>query len=158
MIHEWVRFELPVKPGSVRWARNLVTGFRDYLDQTTYADLRLMVSELVADAVRAGAHGRNEIACASRSTTMISRLSWATAARPTSFGLANPRPASWAGDPLRSPLGRSGGSALRTRRELGVAAGTAIRRLAIGIHSAPKRDRPPRGGGKSRDGRSETAK
>lgn len=66
MVHEWVRFELPIKPGSVRWACNLVAGFRDYLDQTTYVDLRLMlrlmVSELVADAVRAGAHGRDGIA------------------------------------------------------------------------------------------------
>lgn len=62
MVHELVRFELPIKPGSVRRARSLVAGVRDYLDQTTYVDLRLMVSELVADAVRAGAHGRNEIA------------------------------------------------------------------------------------------------
>jgi histidine kinase-like protein len=57
MIQEALSIELPVRPESARKARKLVTAFRDRLNEPTYNDLRLIVSELVADAVRAEADG-----------------------------------------------------------------------------------------------------
>jgi hypothetical protein len=42
-------------------AREAVTEFRGQLDEPTYNDLRLVVSELVADAVRAEADGTNDL-------------------------------------------------------------------------------------------------
>jgi hypothetical protein len=53
--------ELPVRPESVRRAREAVTVFRDQLDEPTYNDLRLVVSELVADAVRVEVQGIHDL-------------------------------------------------------------------------------------------------
>ena len=57
MTQEALWIELPVRPESARDAREAVTVFRDQLDEPTYDDLRLVVSELVADVVRVGADG-----------------------------------------------------------------------------------------------------
>jgi anti-sigma regulatory factor (Ser/Thr protein kinase) len=54
--------ELPVKPQSARWAREAVGEFRHHLDESSFLDLQLMVSELVSDAVRAEAEDEQEIA------------------------------------------------------------------------------------------------
>ena len=53
MIQEALSIELPVRPESARKAREAVTEFRSQLDESTHNDLRLVVSELVADAVLA---------------------------------------------------------------------------------------------------------
>ena len=53
MIQEALSIEPPVRPESARKAREAVTELRDQLDEPTHNDLRLVVSELVADAVRA---------------------------------------------------------------------------------------------------------
>jgi len=55
MIQEALSIELPVRPESARRARQAVAEFRRQLDGPTHNDLRLVVSELVADAVRAEA-------------------------------------------------------------------------------------------------------
>ena len=54
--------ELPIRPESAGWAREAVGEFRDHLDEASFIDLRLMVSELVSDAVRAEAGSEREIA------------------------------------------------------------------------------------------------
>lgn len=54
--------ELPIRPESAGWAREAVGEFRDHLDESSFIDLQLMVSELVADAVRAEAGKEQEIA------------------------------------------------------------------------------------------------
>ena len=54
--------ELPIRPESAGWAREAVGEFRDHLDESSFIDLQLMVSELVSDAVRAEAEGEQEIA------------------------------------------------------------------------------------------------
>jgi anti-sigma regulatory factor (Ser/Thr protein kinase) len=54
--------ELPIKPENAAWAREAVGEFRDHLDESSFIDLQLMVSELVADAVRAEAGKEQEIA------------------------------------------------------------------------------------------------
>ena len=53
--------ELPVRPESASRAREAVTEFRGQLDGSTYNDLRLVVSELVADAVRDEADGTEAV-------------------------------------------------------------------------------------------------
>ena len=55
--------ELPIRPESARWAREALAEFRDHLDEASFIDLQLMVSELVSDAVRAEAEDeQHEIA------------------------------------------------------------------------------------------------
>ena len=54
--------ELPIRPESAGWAREAVGEFRDHLDESSFIDLQLMVSELVADAVRAEAGKEQKIA------------------------------------------------------------------------------------------------
>ena len=61
MIQEALSIELPVRPESARKAREAVTEFRDQLDEPTHNDLRLVVSELVADAVRAEPDSSHDI-------------------------------------------------------------------------------------------------
>ena len=61
MTQEALSIELPVRPESARMAREAVTEFRGHLDEPTHDDLRLVVSELVADAVRAEADGSHEV-------------------------------------------------------------------------------------------------
>lgn len=53
---------LPIRPESAGRARRAVGEFRDYLDESSFIDLQLMVSELVSDAVRAEAGKEQEIA------------------------------------------------------------------------------------------------
>jgi anti-sigma regulatory factor (Ser/Thr protein kinase) len=52
---------LPVKPESAGWAREALAEFRDHLELGAFTDLRLIVSELVADAVRAESEGSDSI-------------------------------------------------------------------------------------------------
>jgi anti-sigma regulatory factor (Ser/Thr protein kinase) len=52
---------LPIKPESAGWAREALAEFRDHLELGAFTDLRLIVSELVADAVRAEAEGSDSI-------------------------------------------------------------------------------------------------
>lgn len=52
---DMLSIELPIRPESARWAREAVGEFRDRLDESSFLDLQLMVSELVSDAVRAEA-------------------------------------------------------------------------------------------------------
>jgi anti-sigma regulatory factor (Ser/Thr protein kinase) len=54
--------ELPIRPESAGRAREAVGEFRDHLDESSLIDLRLMVSELVSDAVRAEAGNEHAIA------------------------------------------------------------------------------------------------
>jgi hypothetical protein len=61
MIQEALSMELPVRPESARRAREAVTEFRGQLDGSTYNDLRLVVSELVADVVRDEADGTEAV-------------------------------------------------------------------------------------------------
>jgi anti-sigma regulatory factor (Ser/Thr protein kinase) len=52
VMQESLKVELPVKPESAGWSREALAEFRDRLDGDAFIDLRLIVSELVADAVR----------------------------------------------------------------------------------------------------------
>jgi hypothetical protein len=61
MTQEGLSIELPVRPESARRAREAVTEFRTQLDESTYSDLRLVVSELVADVARTEADGTHDI-------------------------------------------------------------------------------------------------
>ena len=61
MNQEALSIELPVRPESARRAREAVTEFRGQLDESTYDDLRLVVSELVADVVRTEADGSHDV-------------------------------------------------------------------------------------------------
>jgi anti-sigma regulatory factor (Ser/Thr protein kinase) len=61
MTKEALSIELPVRPESARKARETVAEFRDQLDGPTHNDLRLVVSELVADAVRAEVDGSHRV-------------------------------------------------------------------------------------------------
>jgi anti-sigma regulatory factor (Ser/Thr protein kinase) len=54
--------ELPTRPESARWAREALGEFRGHLDESSFIDLQLMVSELVSDAIRAEAEDEREIA------------------------------------------------------------------------------------------------
>jgi Histidine kinase-like ATPase domain len=53
-----VALDLPLEPASARRARELLEPFRERLDEITFFDLRLLVSELVVEALHAasGAH------------------------------------------------------------------------------------------------------
>jgi anti-sigma regulatory factor (Ser/Thr protein kinase) len=53
--------DLPIRPESAQWAREAVDEFRDQLDESSLIDLKLMVSELVSDAVRAEPGDEHEI-------------------------------------------------------------------------------------------------
>ena len=61
MTEEALSIELPVRPESARRAREAVTEFRGRLEESTYNDLRLVVSELVADVARTEADGSHEV-------------------------------------------------------------------------------------------------
>ena len=54
--------ELPIRPESAGRAREAVGEFRDHLDESSFLDLRLMVSELVSDAVLTEAGSEQKIA------------------------------------------------------------------------------------------------
>jgi anti-sigma regulatory factor (Ser/Thr protein kinase) len=51
-MQEYLTVELPAKPESARWSREALREFRDRLEGDAFIDLQLLVSELVADAVR----------------------------------------------------------------------------------------------------------
>jgi anti-sigma regulatory factor (Ser/Thr protein kinase) len=51
-----VAVDLPLQPGSARRAREVLEPFRKALDETTFFDLRLLVSELMVEAL----HGVSE--------------------------------------------------------------------------------------------------
>jgi anti-sigma regulatory factor (Ser/Thr protein kinase) len=48
-----VAIELPLEPASARRAREQLEPFREALDESTFIDLRLLVSELVVEALKA---------------------------------------------------------------------------------------------------------
>jgi anti-sigma regulatory factor (Ser/Thr protein kinase) len=50
---EAVAIDLPLEPGSARRAREGLKPFRGSMDDTSFSDLRLLVDELVVEAVRA---------------------------------------------------------------------------------------------------------
>jgi hypothetical protein len=50
---EGVAIDLPLEPDSARRAREHLEPFREALDETTFFDLRLLVSELIAEALNA---------------------------------------------------------------------------------------------------------
>jgi anti-sigma regulatory factor (Ser/Thr protein kinase) len=58
-MQESLSVELPVEPRSAAWAREALADFRDRLQGDAFIDLQLIVSELVADAVR-GDEGTSE--------------------------------------------------------------------------------------------------
>ena len=51
-MQEFLSVELPVKSESAGWSREALAECRDRLEVDAYIDLQLIVSELVADAVR----------------------------------------------------------------------------------------------------------
>jgi anti-sigma regulatory factor (Ser/Thr protein kinase) len=51
-MQERLTVEMPVKPESAGWSREALAEFRDRLGSEAFIDLQLVVSELVADAVR----------------------------------------------------------------------------------------------------------
>ena len=51
-MQEYLTVELPPKPESAGWSREALREFRDRLEGDAFVDLQLIVSELVADAVR----------------------------------------------------------------------------------------------------------
>jgi hypothetical protein len=54
--------QMPVKPESAAWAREALGEFHEKLDRSSFIDLQLMVSELVADAIHAEPGDEHEIA------------------------------------------------------------------------------------------------
>jgi hypothetical protein len=58
---ESVSISLPLEPESSRRARASIGPLRDRMDGDVYTDLRLLVSELVADAVRSPTAGGHAI-------------------------------------------------------------------------------------------------
>ena len=60
-MHESLKVELPAKAQSAGWSREAVAEFRDRLDRDAFIDLRLIVSELIADAVRSAKEPKNPI-------------------------------------------------------------------------------------------------
>ncbi len=52
-MNEAISLELPLEPESAGRAREALQVFRGVLDEDSYADLLLLVSELIADAVHA---------------------------------------------------------------------------------------------------------
>ena len=61
-MNDTLSIELPIRPESAGRAREAVGEFRDYLDESSFIDLQLMVSELVSDAVLTEAGHEREIA------------------------------------------------------------------------------------------------
>jgi hypothetical protein len=61
MTQEALSIEVPVRPESARRAREAVTKFRGQLDESTYNDLRLVVSEFVADVARTEGDGTHDV-------------------------------------------------------------------------------------------------
>ena len=61
MTQEALQIELPVRPESARRAREAVTEFRRQLEESTYNDLRLVVSEFVADVACPEADGTHHV-------------------------------------------------------------------------------------------------
>jgi len=51
-MQEYLTVELPAKPESAGWSREALREFRDRLEGDAFIDLQLIVSELVADALR----------------------------------------------------------------------------------------------------------
>ncbi len=51
-MQEYLTVELPAKPESAGWSREALKEFRDRLESDAFIDLHLIVSELVAGAVR----------------------------------------------------------------------------------------------------------
>jgi anti-sigma regulatory factor (Ser/Thr protein kinase) len=60
-MQEYLTVELPVKPESAGWSREALREFRDWLESDVFIDLQLVVSELVADAVRSEEKGSRPI-------------------------------------------------------------------------------------------------
>ena len=112
MTDEALSIELPVRPESARKAREAVTEFRDQLDAPTHNDLRLVVSELVADVVRGEADGTHQIGL--RIELRDRRIRASVIDGPLAFRMQSRRPAldepGW-GIHLTRALGRRWGSA-----------------------------------------------
>jgi Histidine kinase-like ATPase domain len=53
-----IAIDLPLEPESARRAREELEPFRKVLDQTTFFDLRLLVSELLVEVLNAESHRR----------------------------------------------------------------------------------------------------
>jgi anti-sigma regulatory factor (Ser/Thr protein kinase) len=62
VVQESLKVELPVNPESASRSREALAEFRGRLDREAFVDLRLIISELVADAVRAAQEPENPIA------------------------------------------------------------------------------------------------
>jgi anti-sigma regulatory factor (Ser/Thr protein kinase) len=60
-MQEYLTVELPAKPESAEWSREALREFRDRLEDDAFIDLQLVVSELVADAVRSEEKGSRPI-------------------------------------------------------------------------------------------------
>jgi anti-sigma regulatory factor (Ser/Thr protein kinase) len=60
-MQEYLTVELPPKPESAGWSREALREFRDRLESDAFIDLQLVVSELVADAVRSEEKGSRPI-------------------------------------------------------------------------------------------------
>jgi anti-sigma regulatory factor (Ser/Thr protein kinase) len=54
-----VAIELPLEPASAGRAREHLEPFREALDEITFSDLRLLVSELVVEALHAASEGHD---------------------------------------------------------------------------------------------------
>ncbi|HXF00848.1 MAG TPA: ATP-binding protein [Solirubrobacterales bacterium] len=54
-----VAIDLPLEPASARRAREHLEPFREALDETAFFDLRLLVSELMVEALNGNADGEN---------------------------------------------------------------------------------------------------
>jgi anti-sigma regulatory factor (Ser/Thr protein kinase) len=61
VMQESLKVELPMKPESASWSREALAEFRGRLDRDAFMDLRLIVSELVADAIRSAQEPANPI-------------------------------------------------------------------------------------------------
>ena len=60
-MHDAVAIDLPLEPGSARRAREQLLPFRKALDETTFFDLRLLVSELMVEALHGKSAGDGEV-------------------------------------------------------------------------------------------------
>ena len=90
MTQEALSIELPVRPESARRAREAVTEFRDHLDESTYNDLRLVVSELVADVARTEADGTHDVSM--RIERLDHRIRASVREGPAAYELKSRRP------------------------------------------------------------------
>jgi hypothetical protein len=54
-----VAIDLPLEPASARRAREQLEPFREALDEITFSDLRLLVSELIVEALNAESETHN---------------------------------------------------------------------------------------------------